>query len=118
MKKISKSEQIVKQIEILLNQLKHSLNISDRSPLSQKEKFRSIIRGGREFSGLTGKIYELIEEEFFKKPKTISEIQKKLQDEGIKKPTTSLMPSLILLVRKKILGRNKPPKGTYKYYQR
>jgi len=112
MKKNTKSEQIIKQIEELLAQLKKSLNVSDKissRPIGSRE---------RGFSGLTGKIYEFIEEGFFNEPKTISDLQRKLKDRGIKKPTTALMPSLKLLITKKVLDRNKPDKGLYNYFKR
>jgi len=109
---MTKNEQIIKQIEELLIQLKESLNMSDEislRPIGSREK---------KFSGLTGKIYELIEEGFFNEPKTISDLQRKLKDRGIKKPTTSLMPSLKLLITKKVLDRNKPNKGLYNYFKK
>lgn len=110
---MTKNEQIIEQIEELLMQLKESLNlpnkISSRSSIENRE---------RGFSGLTGKIYELIEEGFFNEPKTISDLQRKLKDRGILKPTTALTPSLKILIIKKVLDRNKPDKGLYNYFKR
>jgi len=105
------NKQIIEQIEALLMQLKQSLNVD-------KGRHRSIPKQGRGFSGLTGNIFELIEEGFFDKPKTISDLQKKLKARGINKPTTALMPSLKLLIIKKELDRNKPDRGLYKYFKR
>ena len=110
MKSTTKNEQIIGQIEELLMQLKQSLSISNKISL------RSIGNRGGKFSGLTKKIYELIEEGFFSEPKTISDLQKKLKDRGTNKPTTAIMPSLKLLIDKKILDRDKPDKGLYKYF--
>jgi len=112
MKKNTKSEQIIKQIEELLMQLKESLNMSN--------KISSWPTGNLErgFSGLTGEIHELIKEGFFNEPKTISDLQRKLKDRSIKKPTTALMPSLKRLIIKKVLDRNKPDKGLYNYFKR
>jgi len=109
---MTKIEQIIEQIEELLMQLKESLNVSN------KISSRSTESRERKFSGLTGKIYELIKEGFFNEPKTISDLQRKLKDRGIKKPTTALMPSLKLLITKKVLDRNKPDKGLYNYFKR
>jgi len=109
---MTKNEQIIEQIEELLVQLKGSLNASNKissRPIESRE---------REFSGLTGEIHEFIKEGFFNEPKTISELQRKLKDRGIKKPTTALMPSLKLLITKKVLDRNKPDKGLYNYFKR
>lgn len=112
------NQQIIEQIEVLLIQLKQSLNVpSKNSPCDGKSR-RSIPKQGQAFSGLTGNIYELLEEGFFNQPKTISDLQKKLKDRGIKKPTTALMPSLKLLILKRILDRNKPDKGLYQYFKR
>ena len=112
------NEQIIEQIEKLLIQLKESLNLPSKILPSQKTKYGQPISRARGFSGLTGKIYELMEEGFFDKPVTISDLQKKLKDRGTKKETTTIMPSLKLLLDKKILDRNKPDKGFYKYFKR
>lgn len=115
---MTKTEQIIEKIEALLIQLKQSLNVSNKTSSHNKEKSKSIFNQRQGFSGLTGNIYELIEEGFFNDPKTISDLQKKLKDRGIKKPTTALMPSLKLLIIKKVLDRNKPDKGLYNYFKR
>jgi hypothetical protein len=112
------SQQIIEQIEGLLIQLKKSLNISSKNLLRGKGERQSIPKQNQGFSGLTGNIHELLEEGFFNQPKTISDLQKKLKDRGIKKPTTALMPSLKLLIIKKVLDRNKPDKGLYQYFKR
>ncbi len=109
-----KEEKIIIEIENLLLELRRSLNLARAKNVltnSQPNKNQ------RAFQGLTGKIHALVEEGFFDEPKIIAELQKKLRDEGTKKPTTSLMPSLLLLVQKKILKRNKLDKGPYKYYK-
>jgi len=113
-----KTGQIIEQIEMLLIQLKKSLNVPNKTTLNHEEKMKLPPNHGRGFSGLTGSICELMEEGFFDNPKTISDLQKKLKDRGIKKPTTALMPSLKLLLVKKVLDRNKPDKGLYKYFKR
>ncbi|MCK5122817.1 MAG: hypothetical protein KAQ87_01560 [Candidatus Pacebacteria bacterium] len=114
---MKKNEQIIKKIEILLIELKQSLNIENEISLYDG-KHKIIPNQKQQFSGLTGSIYELIEEGFLNDPKTISDLQKKLKDRGIKKPTTSLMPSLKILIIKKVLDRNKPKKGLYQYFKR
>ncbi|MFA6355565.1 MAG: hypothetical protein WCY23_00485 [Candidatus Omnitrophota bacterium] len=109
------SKEIIEEIENLLMELKSSLSIKQDYPQGKGTKASSVKEG---FSGLTKEVFDLVKEGYFEKPKTISDIQKKLRDEGTSKPTTSLMKPILLLVRKKILGRNKPEKGVYKYYQR
>lgn len=117
MQKMVKTEQIIEQIEELLIQLKQSLNLPG-GVLQYKNLFRLNPKQKLKFSGLTAQIHELIEEGFFNNPKTISDLQKKLKDRGIKKPTTALMPSLQRLIIKKVLDRNKPDKGLYNYFKR
>lgn len=113
------NKQIIEQIEGLLIQLKNSLNVQTRTNSYLKEKSKSSHnKHSRGFSGLTGRIYKLIEEGFFNEPKTISDLQQKLKDRGINKPTTALMPSLKLLITKELLDRNKPDKGLYNYFKR
>lgn len=112
------NQQIIEQIESLLIQLKQSLNVPSKKISRGGEKHQSIPKQGQGFSGLTGNIYELLEEGFFNQPRTISDLQKKLKDRGIKKPTTALMPSLKRLIVKKVLDRNKPGKGLYQYFKR
>ena len=74
--------------------------------------------GIHKFSGLTEKIYELIKEGFFDESKTISDLQKKLKDRTINKPTTSLMAPLKLLITKDLLDRTKSDKESYKYFKK
>ena len=110
-------EQIIGEIELLLAELKKTLGGGRDNKELRHHKAAGLVSKA-EFSGLTGAIYALVEEGFFKEPREISEIQKKLKDEGVFKPTTAMMPSLMRLIKKKVLGRNKPTKGVYKYYQR
>lgn len=120
MKKISNNEQIIVQIEALLIQLKQSLNGQGAITGHYKKNSKLVPKQKLRFSGLTERIYELIEEGYFTKPNTmtIAELQKKLKDRGSNKATTAIMPSLKLLIDKKILDRNKPDKGLYKYFKR
>lgn len=110
------NKQIIEQIEMLLVELKKTLKIQTEA--SHQNKKIKISSGVHKFSGLTEKIYELIKEGFFDKPKTISDLQKKLKDRTINKPTTSLMAPLKLLITKDLLDRTKPDKGSYKYFKK
>lgn len=112
------NQQIIEQIETLLMQLKHSLNLPHKNTSYSTKKHQSIPKQSWAFSGLTRSIYELLEEGFFDDSKTISELQKRLKDRGINKPTTSIMPSLKVLIKNRVLDRNKPDKGLYKYFKR
>jgi hypothetical protein len=114
MRKKTKNELIIEQIEVLLIQLKELSNI----PISHKILSHSDRSSMNKFTGLPGKIYELVEDGFFDKPKTISDIQKKLKDRGANEPTTAIMPSLRRFIIKKVLDRNKPDKGIYKYFKK
>lgn len=113
------NKQIIAQMEMLLIELKQSLKIQAKSSRGSK-KFKTS-SDVYKFSGLTEKIYELIKEGFFDKPRTISDLQKKLKDRTINKPTTSLMVPLRLLITKDLLDRTKPTKpdkGPYKYFKK
>lgn len=111
-------KQIINEIELLLAELKRTSGVGSKKQTTGGGATTLFQKSTVSFSGLAGEIHALVREGFFKEPKDISEIQQKLKDEGVLKPTTSLMPSLMRLVRKKVLGRNKPPKGKYKYFQR
>jgi len=110
------NKQIIEQIEMLLVELKKTLKI--QTEVSHRSKKFKIIGGVHKFSGLTEKIYELIKEGFFDESKTISDLQKKLKDRTINKPTTSLMAPLKFLITKDLLDRTKPDKGPYKYFKK
>ncbi|MEK7637218.1 MAG: hypothetical protein AAB402_02365 [Patescibacteria group bacterium] len=113
---MDRNVEIIAKMEALLLELKSSLGgNAPKIKRATKEK-----NAGQEFSGLTGEIFDLVQDGFFKEPRTISEIQKKLRLEGVNKPTTSLMKPLLLLIRKKIIGRNEAAdgKGPFRYRQR
>jgi len=99
---------IIGQIKRLLIELEKSL---DATPVLKSEITSKKPRG------LTGEIFGLIQEGFFNKPRSLSEIQKKLRAEGIKKNSSELMRPLLQLIKKKFLKRDKPDK-TYKYQRR
>jgi len=109
-------EELIKQIESLLVELRNSLSQTSRT--STLNAAISTGKEKKEFSGLTAKVYELVEEGFFDEQKTIADLQRKLKDRGANKPTTSLMAPLKLLIDKKVLDRSKPGKGIYNYFKR
>ena len=115
---MNRSAEIIEQIEVLLGELKGSSG--PKSSGVSASRLSGKMEPPTGFSGLSGQIYNLVEEGFFKEPKTISEIQEKLRLEGIRKPTTTLMAPLLHLIRKKALGRSKSTdgKGPFKYHQR
>jgi hypothetical protein len=108
--------ELIDRIESLLGELRRELEArgekNAHSPVTRK--------ADQNFSGLTGSIFGLIKDGFFREPRTIADIQKKLRLEGIKKPTTSLMKPLLLLLKKKAIGRSQSAdgKGPYKYHER
>jgi hypothetical protein len=110
---MNKSKRIIDQIEALLAELKKEVGV----PVSaMKENKKSAAQ--ENFSGLTGEVFTLVAEGFFDNAKNLSDIQIKLKEEGINKPTTALMKPVLMLIRKKVLGRKKPEKGQYQYYKR
>lgn len=108
--------EIISQIEVLLKELKalEGGGISPREKATPRPT-------GRTFSGLTAEIFALVNEGFFKDQRSLSDVQHKLRMGGISKPVTSLQKPLTMLVRKKILDRDKPKggeKGQFKYFER
>jgi hypothetical protein len=111
---MDKNTEIIIKIESLLEDLKQSLGTK---PSVKKQGVKSSHGTSHEnFSGLTKEIFNLVQEGYFKEPRTISEIAKKLHQRAVNKPTTSLMKPLRLLIHKRIIEREKPDgKGHYKY---
>lgn len=114
---MSKNLEIIGKIESLLEELKASLGATSQKHTKAAAKTPKVEVA---FSGLAGEIYNLVQDGFFKEPKSISELQNKLRLEGVKKPTTSLSGPLLRLTKKKVLGRSEPAdgKGPFKYHQR
>src|ERR1017187_61908 len=111
---MNRNIEIIDKIEALLDELKSSFGATS----AKNEKKPSEHKSGSSFPGLRGKIYNLVQDGFFKDPKTISEIQSKLRAEAINKPTSSLMRPLHVLIKKKALARSKAEKGPFRYHQR
>lgn len=110
---MNNAKKIIEQIAQLLEELEREVGVSIRS---EKESKKVASEG--KFSGLTSEVFNLVAEGFFDKPKNLSSVQKKLKEDGVNKPTTALMKPMLMLIRKKVLGRNKPEKGQYQYYKR
>ena len=114
---MDKNTEIIVKIESLLQDLKQSLGTKISSVKKSASK-ESQGTGQENFSGLTKEIFNLVQEGYFKEPRTISEIEKKLHQRAVNKPTTSLMKPLRLLIHKRIIEREKPDgKGHYKYFK-
>lgn len=114
---MDKNTEIIIKIESLFQELKESL--SGGTAIEKKLKAKGLRdRSSEKFSGLTGEIFSLVLEGYFKEGREISEIEKKLHQRAVNKPTTSLMKPLRLLIRKGIIEREKPGgKGHYEYSQ-
>lgn len=114
---MDKNTEIILKIESLLEDLKQSLG--GETPSAKKREVKGLHEvDHKKFSGLTKEIFNLVGEGYFKEMRTISEIEKKLHQRAVNKPTTSLMKPLRLLIRKSIIERDKPDgKGHYKYFQ-
>jgi len=74
------------------------------------KKFASKKRGGPQ-----GYVEEIVEEGFFKKPKTISEVKAELENRGHHIPLTSLSGPMQKLCQKKVLRRQKAEGKTFSY---
>ena len=114
---MDKNTEIIVKIESLLGELKQSLGIT--AHMAKRREVKGSQKAGDEnFSGLTKEIFNLVQEGYFKEQRTISDVEKKLHQRAINKPTTSLMKPLRLLIHKRIIEREKPDgKGHYKYFQ-
>ena len=60
-------------------------------------------------------VEEMVEEGFFKKPKTISEVKAELENRGHHIPVTSLSGPMQKLCKRKVLRRHKPDGKTFSY---
>ena len=110
---MTEARDIISKIEVLFLELKQKLNID-----AERGVKKNVHKVAPKISGVAGEILTLAHTGFFAKPKSLSEIQSKLQDEGVNKPTTALMDPILRLIRKKILARAKSEKGQYQYYLR
>jgi hypothetical protein len=104
--------------ERVLNDL---LSVEDEAP---KEKPRTTARAtkqatkkssGKKRGGPQGYVEEMVEDEFFKKPKTIAEVKAELENRGHHIPVTSLSGPMQKLCQKKVLRRQKPDGKTFAY---
>ncbi|TAK41016.1 MAG: hypothetical protein EPO27_20060 [Betaproteobacteria bacterium] len=66
-------------------------------------------------SGPQGHVEEMIDDGFFKKPKTISEVKAELENRGHHIPLTSLSGPMQKLCQKKLLRRQKADGKTFSY---
>lgn len=60
-------------------------------------------------------VEEMVEDGFFKKPKTIAEVKAELENRGHHIPVTSLSGPMQKLCQKKVLRRQKPDGKTFAY---
>lgn len=70
---------------------------------------------GKNRKGPQSYVEEMVEDEFFKKPKTISEVKAELENRGHHIPVTSLSGPMQKLCQKKVLRRQKPDGKTFSY---
>jgi hypothetical protein len=70
-------------------------------------RIKSVKNDQKKRAGASDLIVELKEEEFFQKPRNLSEISKALEEKGYLYPTTTLSGVMLGLVQKKLLGRKK-----------
>jgi len=66
-------------------------------------------------SGPQAYVEEMVNDGFFKKPKTISEVKVELENRGHHIPLTSLSGPMQKLCQKKVLRRQKPDGKTFSY---
>lgn len=108
---------LIVRIEDLLVELKKELGVS-RPNESGKDAAKPKKKLKKKYTGLTVAILNLIEKGFFEQPKKLSDIQAKLRNRGMNKPTTTIMAPLLTLIRDEKLERDKPQKGQFVYFER
>ncbi|HEX4542492.1 MAG TPA: hypothetical protein VH114_04940 [Candidatus Acidoferrum sp.] len=82
-----------------------------------KQQAGSAAKAGKRLPSATDAILELNEEGFFNKPKALADIKQKLADQGMIYPLTTLSGVVLLLVRRRKLGRVKED-GRWSYVSR
>lgn len=111
---MSKVSGIIESIERLLGDLKGALG-EGHPPTKRRHENVPI-----KTSGLAAEINNLVKEGFFREPRNLSDIQRKLRLDGINKPTSTLTKPLLKLLKAKIIKREEAPngKGPFTYLQR
>lgn len=98
----------------------HDSKKSKSEPIHHDKSSRKSVKGGRKTGGPQKQVEELIEENFFKTPRTISNVKEELENRGHHIPLTHLSPALQRLCKKKLLRRQRTNaegdrKNTFKY---
>ena len=86
-----------------------------RKPTARTSSSSQAKKAGKKRSGPQAYVEEMIEEGFFKKPKTISEVKAELENRGHHIPVTSLSGPMQKLCQKKQLRRQRPDGKTFSY---
>ncbi len=97
---MSKSQKIVEQIKLLLNELIVLAGEKPNSKSNTKNKVASTTR-----KGAAGALAMLIEEGFFDSPKKISVVMKKLKEIGRYYPQTTVAMNLLNLTKRRTFNR-------------
>lgn len=100
------------EVARLVERLSGSVGTSRKSSVKDRAR-KKILKS----SGPVGYVRTLKEEGFFKSKRTLSDIQKKLEEKGHIYALTSLSPALLRVVRSRDLGRIKEG-GIWKYVNR
>lgn len=104
--------------ERVLNDL---LSTEDETPKTKSRTTARVTKqvpqksAGKKRGGPQSYVEEMIEDEFFKKPKTISEVKAELENRGHHIPVTSLSGPMQKLCQKKVLRQQKPDGKTFSY---
>lgn len=99
----------------LLNSDTRKVNSDSTFPAKKVKKRNSKTTGKSNKDGPQSQVKALIDEGFFKKPKTLSEVKTELGTRGFHIPLTHLSAPLVRLCRQKFLRRSKESSGTYSY---
>ena len=74
--------------------------------------------GEKSFEGLSGGMRLLIQENFFKEGRSQGEVFVELKRRGYHYPKSSIPPTLINLIQKRVLNRDKGQDGAWRYVER
>jgi len=95
----------IKEIMSVLNSKEHSSDRDSKEILEKVDK-----RKADRSHTLTDFILSLRENEYFNKPRNLMEVKHSLEEQGMIYPISTIAPVLLILVRKRMLGRIKKDK--------
>ena len=108
----------VKAFEVILAHLLGAgVAVQEKSSRAPKEAKSKGGRGSADDKSTVGRILVLGDEGFFKNQRAIAEVREELQAHGWHYPVTSLSPTLLSMVQKRLLRRERVKEGNKKVWK-